>query len=124
MNKRMYFVLVAMVAMSFVMFSGCSKPPTQEMTAAEKAMEDAKQKEAPAYAPDLYAKAEASFNQARDFVSAKKYKEAKQAAIDTQTFANQAAAGVEAAKNTMKTEAEQNVQDVQKGIDDMKALLA
>ena len=124
MSKRVYFVLVVMVAMSFVMFSGCSKPPTQEMTAAEKAMEDAKQKEAPAYVPDLFAKAESSFNQAKDFVSAKKYKEAKQAALDTQTFANQAAAGVEAAKNTVKAEAEQNAQDVQKGVDDLKALVA
>ncbi|HVN95103.1 MAG TPA: DUF4398 domain-containing protein [Syntrophorhabdaceae bacterium] len=124
MNRRsLYFVFAAVIMLSFALFAGCSKPPTEEMTKADKAVEDARQKEAPAYVPDLFAKAEDSLKKAKDYVAAKKYKEAKQAAIETQTLAQQAVAGIEEAKTKMKAEADQTLQDVQKGIDDLKAMV-
>lgn len=120
---RSYGLLAAMIALSFIIFAGCSKPPTEEMTKAEKAVEDAKQKEAPLYVPDLFAKADESLKKAKDFVTGKKYKEAKQAAAETETLVQQAIAGIEPAKAKIKTEAEQAVQDIQKSIDELKAVV-
>jgi hypothetical protein len=120
---RSYGLIATMLALSFIIFAGCSKPPTEEMTKAEKAVEDAKLKEAPVYVPDLFAKADESLKKAKDFVTGKKYKEAKQAAIETDTLAQQAIAGIEPAKAKIKAEAEQAVQDIQKGIDELKAVV-
>ncbi len=118
------YLCIAMLIVSFVTFAGCSKPPTEEMAKADKAVEDAKQKGAPLYVPDLFAKAEETLKKAKDFVTGKKYKEAKQAAVDAEAAAQQAIAGIDAAKAKMKGEAEQMVQDVQKAIDDLKANIA
>jgi hypothetical protein len=120
---RFYGLLAAIIALSFVVLTGCSKPPTEEMTKAEKAVEDARVKEAPAYVPDLFAKAEESLKKAKDFVTGKKYKEAKQAAAETEGLAQQAIAGIEPAKAKVKADAEQAVQDIQKGIDELKAVV-
>ena len=126
MFKRSYFsgLFIVMILLSLVVFAGCSKPPTEELAKADKAMEDAKQKEAPAYVPDLFKKAEEMLKKAKDYVTEKKYKEAKQAAIDAEVAFQQAIAGIEAAKAKMKGEAEQAVQDVQKAIDELKATVA
>ena len=126
MFKRSHIsgLFIVMLVLSFVVFTGCSKPPTEELAKADKAMEDAKQKEAPAYVPDLYKKAEDTLKKAKDYVTEKKYKEAKQAAVDAEAAAQQAIAGIEAAKAKMKGEAEQAVQDVQKEVDELKATVA
>jgi hypothetical protein len=111
---------IALLILSFAVFTGCAKPPTEEMAKAEKAVEDAKLKEAPAYAPEQFAKADDSLKKAKEFVAAKKYKEAKQAAMETEGFAQQAVAGVEPAKTKMKTDAEKLAEDIQKIIDEAK----
>ena len=125
MNNRrsIYVVFMIMVVLSFAFFAGCTKPPTEEMANAEKALEEAKQKEAATYVPELFKKAEESLTKAKDYITNKKYKEAKQIAIETETLGRQAIAGIEAAKAKVKTEAEQVAQDVQKGIDDLKTLV-
>jgi hypothetical protein len=123
-RRSLHGVIAVMVVLSFVVFTGCTKPPTEEMTKAEKALDEAKQKEAPVYVPELFKKAEESLKKAKDYMAAKKYKEAKPVAIETEVLARQAIAGIEAAKTKIKTEAEQVAQDVQKGVDDLKALVA
>ncbi len=125
MLKRYHFCrfFIALLIVSFALFTGCAKPPTEEMAKAEKAVEEAKQKEAPAYAPEQFAKADESLKKAKELVTAKKYKEAKQAATETEGLAQQAVAGVEPAKTKMKTDAEQLAQDIQKIIDEAKAAL-
>jgi hypothetical protein len=120
---RSYGLLAAMIALSFIVFAGCSKPPTEEITKAEKAVEDARQKEAPVYVSGLFAKAEESLKKTKDLVTGKKYKEAKQAAIETEGLAQQAIAAIEPAKVKIKAEAEQAVQDIQKSIDELKAVV-
>jgi cytochrome c556 len=117
-------LFIVILVLSFAILTGCSKPPTEELAKADKAMEEAKQKEAPAYAPDLFSKAEGTLKQAKDYVTDKKYKEAKQAAIDAEAAFQQAIAGIEAGKTKMKAEAEQAVQDVQKELDELKATVA
>jgi hypothetical protein len=123
-RRNLYIVFITMVVLSFTLLTGCAKPPTEEMAKAEKALEEAKQKEAPAYVPDLFKNAEESLKKAKDYITSKKYKEAKQAAIETETLARQAIAGIETAKAKIKAEAEQVAQDVGKGIDDLKAFAA
>src|SRR5512145_2624810 len=101
-RRSLHLVFIGVVILSFTLFAGCSKPPTEEMTKAEKALEEAKQKEAPAYVPDLFTKAEESLKKAKDYIANKKYKEAKQVAIETEALGRQAIAGIEAAKAKVK----------------------
>jgi maltodextrin utilization protein YvdJ len=123
-GRIFYSFFIAILILSFGIFTGCAKPPAEEMAKADKAIGDAQQKEAPLYVPDLFAKAEASFKTAKDYVEGKKYKEAKQAAIEAEANAQQAIAGIEAAKAKIKADADKLVQDIQKSIDDLKAAIA
>jgi hypothetical protein len=116
-------ILVCILILSISTLSGCAKPPTQEMEKAEKAVADAKQKEADVYVPELFAKAEASLKKAKDLISGKKYKEAKEAAEETATLAQQAISQADSTKAKMKTEVEQMLLDGQKAIDELKMLV-
>jgi hypothetical protein len=105
--------------------TGCGeKPPTQEISNAEKSISEAVQKEANIYAPDIFSKAEESLKMAKDLLAQKKYKEAKKAAEDAVALSQQAISQVEPGKSKMKAEIEQMVLDVQKGINEIKGLLA
>ena len=120
-RHRVCMILGVLIFLSAFVLAACSKPPTEEMAKAEKAIQDAKQTGAPAYVPELFAKAEASLQKAKDHVAEKSYKEAKQIAIETEALGQQAAAVVGPAKAKMKADAEQAVQDVQKTIDELKS---
>jgi hypothetical protein len=105
--------------------TGCGeKPPTQEISNAEKSISEAVQKEANIYAPDIFSKAEESLKMAKDLLAQKKYKEAKKAAEDAVALSQQAISQVEPGKSKMKAEIEQMILDVQKGINEIKGLLA
>jgi len=123
-GRVFYCFFTAILILSFGIFAGCAKPPTEEMAKADKAFADAKQKEAPVYVPDLFAKSEEMLKKAKGLVDEKKYKEAKQAVIDAEASVQQAIAGIDAAKAKMKADADKLVQDVQKAIDDLKAAVA
>jgi hypothetical protein len=125
MLKNRYFLsLFVLVAFSFALVMGCAQPPTEEMAKADKAVAEAKEKEANFYAEDAFKKAEDAFKKAKDQVAAKQYKEAKQVAIDTVALAQQAIAGVEAGKAKMKEDAAKMVADVDKALDDLKTDVA
>jgi hypothetical protein len=121
-NRLWVMFLTASLAVTLV--TGCSKPPNQEMAAAEKALEEAKLKEAPLYAEEAFKKAEESMNKAKDLIASKTYKEAKQAALETAALAQQALAGVEAGKARMKEETEKTVEQVQAILDELKTAVA
>lgn len=126
MLKKRYAlsVLCVLVAFSFALVMGCAQPPTEEMAKADKAVADAKAKEANLYAKDAFKKAEDSLKKAKDQVAAKQYKEAKQAAIDTVALAQQALAGVAAGQAKMKEEAAKMAADVDKALDELKTDVA
>ncbi|HBA54224.1 DUF4398 domain-containing protein [Syntrophorhabdus aromaticivorans] len=119
-----YAFFFVITAFSLMLVTGCAKPPTEEIAAAEKAIEEAKAKEANLYAESAFKSAEESLKKAKDMVAAKTYKEAKQAALDTATLAQQAVSGIEAGKAKMKEEAEKSVLEVQKLLDDLKVDVA
>jgi len=122
LNHPIFAVLILMV--SITIFSSCAKPPTEELAQAEKAIDEAKQKEADLYAQDLFLKAQDSLKKAKDLVTAKKYAEAKKAAEEAANFAKQAIPLVEQNKAKVKAESEQQVQDVQKALEELRAHVA
>jgi hypothetical protein len=119
-----YAFFFMIVAFSLMIVAGCAKPPTEEIAAAEKAIEEAKAKEADFYAEGAFKSAEESLKKAKDLVAAKTYKEAKQVALDTVALAQQAVSGVEAGKAKMKEEAEKGVLEAQKLLDELKVDVA
>lgn len=58
------------------LFSGCAEPPTQELAAAESALDTATEAEAATLAPDSFAAAEAKLNEAKGLVESGDYEEA------------------------------------------------
>jgi len=126
MNSKAVFYKFSILFLSLSIFfiAGCAKPPTQEIAKAEKALDEAKQKEANLYVPDIYQKAEESIKSAKDLVVNKQYKEAKKAAEETVQIARQAIAMIEPGKAKMKKEAEQLLNDVEKSLGEFKQLAA
>jgi len=104
--------------------SGCAKPPTKEVENAEKAIAEAKQKEADLYVQDEFRRAEEVLKKAKDLVAAKKYKEARTSAEDSANIALSALSLVETNKAKMKEESEQMLADVQNLLDETKNVAA
>lgn len=117
-------IAVVVAILSLLTLAGCSKPPTKEIEAADKAVSEARQKEADLYSQDLYAKADEALKSAKDFVAAKKYKEAKAAAESVLGLAQEAAGAVEANKAKMKTEAEQALARLEEAMKELKISVA
>jgi hypothetical protein len=115
-------LIACMFLLSFIF--ACAKPPTQEIADAVKAIADAKAKEADLYVQDVFAKAQDEMKKANEMVTAKKYTEAKTAAMDAAKMAQQAASLVEQNKQKMKGELEAMLPDLQKSLDEVKSLAA
>ncbi len=123
-TKFLTVFLVSILVFSVTIITGCAKPPTKEVESAEKAVAEAKLKEADLYVQDVFMKAEDSLKKAKDLVAVKNYKDAKKAAEDALSDAQQAIPMVDLNKAKMKTEAEQMVQDVQGAVDELKSIVA
>ncbi|OPY78568.1 MAG: hypothetical protein A4E64_00841 [Syntrophorhabdus sp. PtaU1.Bin058] len=119
-----YKISITAFVLFVLLIAGCTKPPTQEIAKAEKALEEAKLKEAHLYAPDIYKKAEESLKNAKGLVVNKQYKEAKKAAEETVQFAQQAIKMVEPGKRKIKKEAELVLKEVEKSLVEFKTLAA
>jgi hypothetical protein len=113
-------LVVCICALSMIF--ACAKPPTQEMTDAEKAIADAKVKEADLYVEDIFSKAQDEMKKASEMVTAKKYAEAKTAALEAAKMAQQAASLVDQNKQKMKEALDAMLPDVQKLLDEVKSL--
>ncbi len=126
MNKKIIFnhTLFVLFVISALNISGCAKPPTKEMAKAEKALEDARQKEAHLYVPDVFKKADDLLKKAKDLVINKKYKEAKNAAEETIRVSQQAVEMIEQNKAKMKTEVIQLLEVTHKDLEEFKIMAA
>jgi len=113
-------VLIVSIALVYA----CAKPPNQEIENAEKALSEAKQKEADLYVQDMFMKAEESLKRAKDLSAAKKYNEAKTVAVEATRIAKQALSMIEINRAKMKAETEQILQNVQTSLDEIKMLAA
>lgn len=117
-------VLIIALIVSLVLIGGCAKPPTKEIESAEKAVAEAKQKEADLYVKDTFSKAEGALKKAKDLVAAKNYSEAKASAEEASKLSQQAIQAVEQNKAKMKADTEQLIIDTQNLINDAKTLLS
>jgi hypothetical protein len=121
-GREGFLIIVVIAAVAFVL--GCEKPPTQEIIRAEKARDEAKQKKADFYVPDLFAKAEESLMRSKILAARKQYKEARKVAEEAERFAHQSIALVESNREKMKAEAEQMLRDVLRRLDEFKIRVA
>jgi nucleoid-associated protein YgaU len=97
-------LLTALVVVSFV---GCAKPPTQEMSDAKMAFQAATDAGAQTYASDLYMSAEDALNEATALMEQKKYKQAREKAVEVVKLAREAQASAITNKNTLNLSAEE-----------------
>jgi hypothetical protein len=124
-KKILWFIPPLVILIVILVFLlGREKPPIREVENAERAMAEARQKEADIYVPDIFSKAEESLKRAKDLMKEKKYKEAKKAAEETVHLAGQAISQVEPNKSKMKAQAEQMISDIRAEIEKLKGLVA
>ena len=90
-----------------VMFTGCAKPPTQEMSDARMAFQDATDAGASAYASEQYMSAEDALNEATALMEKKKYKQAREKALEALQLSRGAHASAVTNKNAMNHSAEE-----------------
>jgi hypothetical protein len=117
-------LVVCMFMFALALVFACAKPPTQEIADAQNAIADAKAKETDLYAHDAFTLAQDELKQANALAAAKKYDEAKKAALEAIKTAQQAASRVEENKQEMKTELEAMLPNIQKALDETKKLAA
>lgn len=122
MKLAVWAVRLAVCVCALSVIFACAKPPTQEIADAEKAIADAKNKEADLYVEDVFAKAQDQMKKAAEMVAAKKYSEAKTAAIEAAKMAGQAASLSDQNKQNMKAELEAMLPVVQKALEEVKGL--
>jgi len=123
--KQAFWKIGCLVCMlSLVVVFACAKPPTQEIADAEKAIADAKMKEADLYVEDVFTQAQNEIKKAGEMVVAKKFAEAKTAALEAKKLALQAGALIDQNKQKMKDSLEAMLPDVQKSLDDLKTTTA
>ncbi len=123
-EAHLHGILAVAVLFCAIFFWGCTKPPTEEIAKAEKALEGARAKEADIYLEDGFKKAETALNKARDLTAKKEYKEARTAAEEASSGAQLLSSQVDAAKTKMKTDAEQMLQQVREQTNELKTLVA
>jgi hypothetical protein len=114
------FLFLAGVSAAFIM-AGCAKPPTQEMTDARAAVDNAVRIGADDYAADVLKTAQDALMEATTRLEEKSYKAARQGAIIAKTKAEEAVAAVAEGKKQVKEEAAPRLKALK---DDVEALLA
>ena len=126
MRKRVSstIILLFIFLLSLTLLTGCAKPPTQEVENAEKAITQAKQKEADLYVQDEFRKAVEALQKAKDLIINREYKEAKASAEASANSALKAISSVEMNKATLKEEAEKMVQEIQQLMGELKTFAA
>lgn len=107
MRKRSRMAGVLAVIVMLVMFAGCAKPPTEEMSDAKMAFQNATDAGAQMYASDKYMSAEEALNEATALMEKKKYKEAREKALDALKLSRDAHSSAIANKNAMNQSAEE-----------------
>ena len=123
-NVRVGCSVLLVLCCCLLLQYGCAKPPAEEIAKAEKAVEEARVKEANVYVEDVFKKAETALKKAKDLMTQKEYKEAKTAAEEAATLGQQAASQVEAGKAKMKADAEQMITQVQAATNELKVMVA
>ncbi len=103
---RMRMMMLLASVLMFVI-AGCAKPPTEEISNAKLELQNAVDAGAQTYAADSYMSAEEALNQATALMEQKKYKQAREKAMDAMKLARQARVDAATNKNTMGAQAQE-----------------
>lgn len=104
--------MIAPVALAALMFTGCAKPPTEQIEAAEKAVKDAQQSGAATYSAQDFAKLEASLAAMKKEVSDQ---DSKFALLRDYGKVEQLAASAKAEGERVKSDAEKKKEEAKAG---------
>jgi tetratricopeptide (TPR) repeat protein len=102
-----YGVLTLVAVMVLVAFVGCAKAPTEEMSDARMAFQAATDAGAQTYASDKYMSAEEALNEATALMERKKYKEAREKALEALKLSREAHANAVTSRNMANRGAEE-----------------
>jgi chemotaxis protein histidine kinase CheA len=97
--------MTLLVVLVLVAVAGCAKPPTKEMSDARMAFQAASDSEAQRYASDQYVSAEDALNEATTLMERKKYKQAREKAIEALKLAREAQSTAVTNRNAMNSNA-------------------
>lgn len=120
MKRLLMFAMVPILLLS----AACAKAPTEKVTAAEKAVNDARTAGAPKYAPEEFAKLESALTNAKNEVAEqdakfgflRDYEKAEQSLAATQTEATRVSAETAKRKEEAKAAAVQAQQAAQSAV--------
>lgn len=101
----------------------CAKPPTQEMDAAQAAIDAAKAAEADVYAPDTYRQATSALSDARSKVEQQDYEGAKTSAESAKQLADRSTSEANTNKQQTRDEAQAIINRVASGLTDARSSL-
>lgn len=125
-------LILGPLALAALLVTGCAKPPTDQIEAAEKTVQEAKQSGAPSYAPDEYAKLEGTLaalkkevgDQDGKFALFRDYGKAEQLAASTKADGERVKADTSKKKEEAKAAALQAQQVAQAAVKDTLDLVA
>jgi nucleoid-associated protein YgaU len=100
-------VIILLVVLVLIAFVGCAKPPTKEMSDARMEFQAATDAEAQSYASDMYMSAEDALNEATALMERKKYKQAREKALEALQLSREARNNAIANKNSMNRSAQE-----------------
>lgn len=128
MKRLLMFAVIPMLLVS----AACAKAPTEKVTAAEKAVNDARTAGAPKYAPEEFTKLESALTNAKNEVAEqdakfgflRDYEKAEQVLTATQTEATRVSAETAKRKEEAKSAAVQAQQAAQSAVATAQGLVA
>ena len=115
--------LVLSLAVSAFLILSCAKAPEKELQEASAAIEAARTAEADLYVPDLFAEAQANLTEAETLSVAKKFKEAKDLALQAKMKADSAAALAVTNKEEKRAEVEGLLANAQKMLEELNSAI-
>ncbi len=118
--KKEILIIQLIILAFFLVILGCAGEPKKESTAAQDALEKAKEAEADRYASDLFGQAENLLTEAENLIAQKNYGEAKKLLITAKGMADSAASQASINKENVKVEAEDAIGESQKAMELLK----
>ena len=120
------------VTVAMLVLAGCSKPPTEAISSANQALDEARSAEASDYAPESLAKAEDAHNQLEaelkaqedKFAPFRSYDKAKQLAAQAKQEAETAKTDAVEGKEVARDEASAKIAQLRQDLQDLQKMLA
>ena len=107
MKKLRVGGMILLAFLVLMSFAGCAKPPTTEMADARQAFQDATDSGAEQYAQMEYDNAQTALNEAEQLIEQRKYKQAREKALEALSLARQAQVSAVNNKNTANRNAKE-----------------